>query len=573
MLYNDWVYAAVGGISDISREEMITMSASSKKKLRKEANAAAMTEKQLLEQKESKKLRLYTGLFAAAIAVMIVVVIASRVISSGIIPRSTTALTVGGTKISAAELNHYYIDSVNNFLNQAGDYVSLFGLDTTKTLDDQFYNEAEGDTWADYFLDGATTTAQNMYAIYNAAKADGFKLSDEGKASVDATVENMALYATMYGFSSADSYIAAVYGEGCNEDTFRHYAEVQMTAQEYSAAKNEALVYEEADLRAEDEKNPAAYSAFTYNYAYLAANKFYEGGTTNEDGTTTYSDEEMEAGRAKAEAAANTLAAATTIEELDAAYAALEINAEVENAKSTRQENTQYANVTTAIQEWVTSADRKAGDIEVIPSEYTSHDHADGEECTGENDTKSVAGYYVVLFEGSDKNLTNLVNVRHILVSFEGGTTDENGTTTYSDEEKAKAKTTADEILATFNAGDKTEESFAALATEKTTDPGSKENGGLYEDVYPGQMVTAFNDWCFDAARKPGDTAVVETEYGYHVMYFVSTSDTTYRDLMIENSLRTAAMSEWETGLIDNAPLAVNNTKFVKTDLMLSSNK
>lgn len=565
MLYNDWVYAAVGGISDISREEMITMSASSKKKLRKELNAAAMTEKQLQEQKESKKLRLYTGLFAAAIAVMILVVVASRVISSGIIPRNTTALTVGGTKISAAELNHYYIDSVNNFLGEAGDYISLFGLDTTKALDEQFYNEAEGDTWADYFLDGATTSAQNMYALYNAAKADGFTLSEEGQASVDATLENMELYASMYGFASADAYIAAMYGDGCNEKTFRHYAEVQMTAQEYTAAKNEELVYDEAALRAEDEKNPAAYSSFTYNYYYMANTKFYEGGTENEDGTTTYSDAEMEAGRAACETAANTLAAAKNVAELDAAIAALEINAESTSAKSTRQENTQYAQVPAAIQEWVTAAERKAGDIEVIPSEYTSTDDEG-------NDTKSVAGYYVVLFESSDKNLTNLVNIRHILVSFEGGTQNEDGTTTYSDEEKAKAKTAADEILAAYKAGEQTEEAFAALATEKTTDPGSKENGGLYEGVYPGQMVQQFNDWCFDSARKTGDTEVIETEYGYHVMYFVSTSDTTYRDLMIESALRTADLSAWETGLVDAAALSVKNTKFVKTDLKVSSN-
>ena len=75
-----------------------------------------MTEKQLQEQKEAKKLRLYTGIFAAVIVVMILVVAISRIGSTGIIPRSTTALTVGGTKVSAAELNHYYIDSVNNFL-------------------------------------------------------------------------------------------------------------------------------------------------------------------------------------------------------------------------------------------------------------------------------------------------------------------------------------------------------------------------------------------------------------------------------------------------------------------------
>ena len=550
------------------------MSASSKKKLRKELNAAAMTEKQLQEQKESKKLRLYTGLFAAAIAVMILVVLVSRVVSSGFIPRSTTALTVGGTKVSAAELNHYYIDSVNNFLNQAGDMVSLFGLDTTKALDEQYYNEAEGDTWADYFLDQATATAQNMYAVYNAAKAEGFTLSQEAKDSIDATVDNMALYATMYGFPSAESYISAMYGEGCNEKTFRQYAEVQMTAQEFATAKNESLVYDDAALKAEDDKNPAAYSAFTYNYCYLNASKFYQGGTENEDGTKTYTDAEMEAGRAAAEAAANTLAAAKTVEELDAAYAALEINAEATSAKSTRQEKTQYANITTAIQSWVTDASRKAGDIAVIPSEYTTHDHADGEECTGDNDTKSVAGYYVVLFEGMDENLTELVNVRHILIGFEGGTVDEtSGTTVYTDEEKAAAKAKAEEILAAYEAGEKTEDAFAALATEKTTDPGSKENGGLYENVYPGQMVSNFNDWCFDAARKTGDTGLVETEYGYHIMYFVGNSGMTYRDLMIESTLRNNAMSEWENGLIEAAELVVENTKYVKTDLMVSSNQ
>ena len=549
------------------------MSASSKKMLRKELNAAAMTEKQLQEQKEAKKLRLYTGLFAAAIAVMILVVLVSRVFSSGMIPRNTTALTVGGTKISAAELNHYYIDSVNNFLNNYGDYVSMFGLDQSKALDDQFYNEEEGDTWADYFLDQATATAQNMYAVYNAAKSEGYTLSQASKDSIDATVENLALYATMYGFPSTESYITAMYGEGCNEDTFRHYAEVQLTAQEFAAAKNEALVYDEAALKAENDLNPAAYSAYTYNYCYLNASKFYQGGTENEDGTKTYTDEEMEAGRAAAEAAANTLAAATTVQELDAAYTALEINAESTSAASTRQANIQYANVTTAIRDWVTAPERKAGDITVIANEYTSHDHADGEECTGDNDTKSVSGYYVVLFESMDENLTQLVNVRHILVSFEGGKTDETtGAVTYSDEEKAAAKAKAEEILASFEAGEKTEESFAALATEKTTDTGSKESGGLYENVYPGQMVTNFNNWCFDAARKTGDTGMVETEYGYHVMYFVGNSDMTYRDFMIDSTLRNNDMSAWETELIEAAELVVENTKYVKTDLTLSSN-
>ena len=115
------------------------------------------------------------------------------------------------------------------------------------------------------------------------------------------------------------------------------------------------------------------------------------------------------------------------------------------------------------------------------------------------------------------------VDVRHILITPEGGTTGEDGSVTYSDEEWEACRAKAQEVLDAYLAGEKTEDAFAALATEKSQDPGSQANGGLYQRVYPGQMVTEFNDWCFDEARKTGDTALVKTSYGYHVMYFVST--------------------------------------------------
>lgn len=114
------------------------------------------------------------------------------------------------------------------------------------------------------------------------------------------------------------------------------------------------------------------------------------------------------------------------------------------------------------------------------------------------------------------------VDVRHILIQIEGGTTDEEGNTTYTDEEWAACEAEAQAILDEWLAGDKTEDSFAALATEKTEDPGSQATGGLYEQVYEGQMVQAFNDWCFDESRQYGDYGLVQTNYGYHVMFFVN---------------------------------------------------
>ncbi|MDD5863443.1 MAG: peptidylprolyl isomerase [Firmicutes bacterium] len=118
----------------------------------------------------------------------------------------------------------------------------------------------------------------------------------------------------------------------------------------------------------------------------------------------------------------------------------------------------------------------------------------------------------------------SFVNVRHILLTPEGGTTDENGQTTYSDAEWADCEKAAQDVLDQWLAGEATEDSFAALANEKSQDPGSNTNGGLYENVYKGQMVEPFENWCFDESRVPGDTGLVKTSYGYHVMYFVSST-------------------------------------------------
>lgn len=111
-------------------------------------------------------------------------------------------------------------------------------------------------------------------------------------------------------------------------------------------------------------------------------------------------------------------------------------------------------------------------------------------------------------------------NFRHILIK---AVADENGE--YTDAAKAEAKAKCEELLKQWEAGDKTEESFAALAEENSEDTGSNTNGGLYEDVYKGQMITEINDFIYDPARKVGDTAICysgdDASYcGYHVVYF-----------------------------------------------------
>ena len=115
-----------------------------------------------------------------------------------------------------------------------------------------------------------------------------------------------------------------------------------------------------------------------------------------------------------------------------------------------------------------------------------------------------------------------------------------------------EARTKAEDVLTEYEAGDKTAESFGELAKEYTADSNGDE-GGLYENIMPGQMVTEFNDWCFDESRQPGDTGIVETSYGVHVMYFDGFGNS-YRDTLVENALRTADYNAWHDGVVgDNA--------------------
>ena len=133
--------------------------------------------------------------------------------------------------------------------------------------------------------------------------------------------------------------------------------------------------------------------------------------------------------------------------------------------------------------------------------------------------------------------------VRHILVK---AVAEEDGT--YTDEAKEAAKTKAEEILAEWEAGDATEESFAELAEKYSEDEGSNTNGGLYNDVMEGQMVAEFNDFCFAEERKPGDTGIVYGESGsyagYHVMYYVGDGDPADNETGKQYILNDK-MSEW----------------------------
>ena len=84
-------------------------------------------------------------------------------------------------------------------------------------------------------------------------------------------------------------------------------------------------------------------------------------------------------------------------------------------------------------------------------------------------------------------------------------------------------------------------------------------------------MVPAFNDWCFDESRVAGDHGIVQTDYGFHIMFYSGDSETTYRDYLITNDLRAADLDAWYTEILEKYPVVERNLSRVDKDMILSN--
>ena len=63
-------------------------------------------------------------------------------------------------------------------------------------------------------------------------------------------------------------------------------------------------------------------------------------------------------------------------------------------------------------------------------------------------------------------------------------------------------------------------------------------------------MVKPFQDWSLDESRQTGDTGIVKTDYGYHIMYFVGLGDAKSVDYRVETLAKTEKINDWSQSLI-----------------------
>ncbi len=110
---------------------------------------------------------------------------------------------------------------------------------------------------------------------------------------------------------------------------------------------------------------------------------------------------------------------------------------------------------------------------------------------------------YVMAKVLSARQMPDTVRARHILISTQNRDT-------------IAAKNLADSLQRAIAQGS----IFDSLVVKFSDDPGSKDKGGVYENVYSGQMVPPFNEFLF--LNPVGTKGVVKTDFGYHYTEILS---------------------------------------------------
>jgi len=499
------------------------MGASQEKRKRSEAKIDGLdikARKFAEEEKKRKKDRNRYILIGAASVLLIAVVL---VFGSNLLYRHFSAVKAGNKSYSAVDYNYYHRTISNNYYysyyNMYGDYAQYFMPDAA-TLQEN-----------------TLTTMQEVAMLGDEAARAGYTLSQDGLDSIEEAIASYETMRVSYNYQSLGSFLASVFGKGMNEKIFRRDMTEYLTATSYGQEKLDSYSYSEEELKAYYGEHSDEYDNFTYRYL------FFDGSATEADAENGIEAVDADTAMGNAKALADEFIGKASTE---ASFIALALEYAEESDRSLYADES--ATLTTLqgsslrsnypeVSEWICDPARTAGDKTVVEASN---------------------GYYALYFISREDNDYLTVNVRHILitpdsVSSDDYDTDEEYQAAQEAADKA-ARETADEIYDQWKAGDRSEDSFSALAEQYSSDSSSA-NGGLIEKVRKGQMVEPFEEWCFADSRAAGDTGVVESAYGYHIMYYVGT-DMNCNDYFADTAMREEDYSAWKDGNLENYPLS-----------------
>ena len=482
------------------------MSASREKKIRQEQAANGYVDPKIIREQEQRKAEKKSRLLYGSIALVFVVVAAALFVwQSGMIQRNVTALTIDDEKYTAADVGYYKYSMYSQYYYY---YAQMYG----------------NGSYVQYFMtsddltDAAIEQMTHTQYVYEEALKNGYKLTDEDKQQMEDIWANLESSAKSAGYSAKD-YLKVLYGNTMTKKAYERNLEKAVIAASYSAQIEDGFTYTDADLEKYYNENKNAFRYCSYEYFFVSSNPTVE---NDADGNAIEptADEKAAAQKAAKDLADDVLARIQNGEELKT------VGEELKD-KGTYNTFSGASYSDGAVMNWLFDESRKDGDSAVLEVAET--------------------GFYVLLFHSCERYDYNTIDVRHILIAVDDSELDSTSATYEADLAalEAAAKAEAETILKDWEAAGKSEADFADLADEKSDDGAE---GGLYEQVTKGYMVKEFEDWCFAEGRKAGDTGLVKTTYGYHIMYFVGQNDA-YWAIQVEDTLRNNDYDKWFNSL------------------------
>ena len=480
-----------------------------------------------------------------------------------------TVATYEGEKINVAEYNYYYMylyQQIASTTQQIDSYYGAgygayyTGFDLTKDPAEQEYvgeDAPEGvETWADYFRAMTPVKAFMQKEFYKDATSEetkkaGFELTAEQKeemtTAIDERIETLTKDAEEADFA-LNNYIGKVCGEGLTEKSYRELLERDSVVQYYLEwyESNTSENISDADVKKYYEDNKA-----DFDYADLRLFEISYAEPEKDSKDPSYTKKQA---KERAEEFAGKITDEKSFVSLAEEYALPSQKENYSKDSATLAENYQKASIEASVKnvaEWAFDDARKTGEVKVIHEE-------------------DAEAYYIVYIVSPAARDTQTAgaDVRHILVQAETTKEDSEGNSVDLSQDEidknfAEAKKEAEKILKEWKDGKATEDTFAALAKEKTDDTGSKETGGLYEDITStSSYVPEFLDWSL-ASHKVGDTGIIKTDYGYHIMYFVGADKTQKWESDVRSAITAEKFENYSSELLDTVSDKVERTDFI----------
>lgn len=536
------------------------MSASDKKQQRKAALVDGLTQKELRErqtaQAAARRKTIYTIIGVVCVVAVAALLIWNNMGSLFNRPNtSAVAATVDGVDYKVPDLQYYYASARSVEYNRYYTYAQYglpYAYDPYTSDGAQWYNEEEGQTYADYFREQALSLLKEVTALCAAAKADGYTLSADGQATIDSQLNQIDAYRSQYGMSR-NNYLAQQYGAGVTEAVFLRNLTNDILADEYSHQHEEQIDYDDAALMEYYQDHSDILDS--YNYRVFIISGTVANSTDENGNTVTATDEEKAAAMAEAkEKAEQAVAEIREAEDREQAFIDAAPKYVADNVKEA------YATASYSLQSGV------EGDI-VAGASYSEWLSDPARQKYDVDYVETSAGYYVVMF--LDRYLSDypILDIRHILIQPETSEDAEVNsadapipTQTQMDAAKAEIQAILDEWNA-LPAEEKTPEKFGELAEEYSEDGRNSDGslytaGGLYTEVRKDDMVPSFDAWIFDPSRQVGDVGMVENSgddawyYGWHLIYFENAEEPYWKQTAREQKLATD-LSDWKNAILD----------------------